>query len=64
MESGKKKLLTNKSPGPDDFIDEFCKTFEEELIHLLLKLLQKKQKMKENFQIHSISPALPYTETR
>ena len=36
-----KKLLTNKSPGPDGFTGKFHQTFREEVTPLLLKLLQK-----------------------
>ena len=36
-----KKIPTNKSPCPSDFIGEFCQSFQEEFMPILLKLFQK-----------------------
>ena len=36
-----KNLPTNKSPGPDDLMGEFCQNSREELTPILLKLFQK-----------------------
>ena len=41
IETVLKNLPTNRSPGPDDFTDEFSQPLREELTPILFKLFQK-----------------------
>ena len=56
IESVIENLPTKRSPAPDDFPGEFYQTFKAEIIPILLRLFQKIGK--ENFQTHSMKPAL------
>lgn len=52
-----KSLLTKKSPGQNGFTGEFCQTFILELIQIFTNSLNK-QKRRELFLTHSMSPTL------
>ena len=41
IEATIKNLPKNKNSGPDGFTGEFCETFREELMLILLKLFQE-----------------------
>ena len=53
-----KNLPKNESLGSNGFVGEFCQTFREELVPILLKLF-KPRKRKEHFQTHSTRPPSP-----
>ena len=54
-----KNFQKNKSPGPDHFTGEFCQTFREKLMPILLKLFKEIAKEGKYFQTHSMKPPSP-----
>ena len=58
MKKAIKNLPKNKSQGLDGFTGEFCQTFKEELMPILLKLLSKNCKGRHTTK-HSMRPPSP-----
>ena len=57
VEASINSLPIKKNPGPGGFTAEFCQTYKQELVALLLKLFQTIQKRK-SFPNHFMRPTL------
>jgi len=51
------KISQKRKVGPNGFTGEFCQTFREELMPILLKLFQKNAE-ERRYQTHSMRPPL------
>jgi len=64
IESVIKEFWTNPSPGPDGFRGQFYQAFKGRLSTYSSQTVPKKQKRKENFQIHFMRPVLPWYQNQ